>query len=226
MAAKLENYHFYQHDWDSYQQLHDYFEFEIPNEFNIAEYVCDRWVDGNSRVAVFTEYPDGTDDTHTFWQLQRKANQFANYLDSNGIGEGDRVAVGGAQKPETLITHLGTWKVGAESVPLSSLFGPDGLHYRLCDSETSAFVIDETTIGALRNIVDPLPDLEHVLVVGDTELQGGEVEFGSTIAEYGTNHETASKSPEEPATVLYTSGTTGAPKGTVIPHQIDRKSVV
>jgi len=57
---RLDAYHFYEAEWDSYEELRDAFAWEVPERFNIASYVCDRWADDRGRVAVFAEDAAGS----------------------------------------------------------------------------------------------------------------------------------------------------------------------
>jgi acetyl-CoA synthetase len=219
MAEELERYHFTDREWDDLEELSAWFEWEIPAEFNIATYACDRWADRNRRVAVFEERPDGATDTYTFWQLQREANRLANLLEDRGVGIGETVAVTGAQRVETLVTHLAAWKVGAISLPLSSLFGPDGLRYRLDDGGARAIVVGPVALDAVREVAEGVNPLDHVLVLDEDSSRPDEMGYTKAISEYPPRFETVSQAPDDPASILYTSGTTGDPKGAILPHQ-------
>ncbi len=212
----IDTYHFYEREWEGYQQLRDAFEHDVPDRFNLATYLCDRWADADpERVAVHGLDTDGTETRHTYGDLRRDANRLAGYLADAGVGAGDRIAVSGAQKVECLLTHLAAWKLGAISVPLSLLFGPDGLEYRLADSGASAFVVDEPALPALREVEPGLDALETKLVVGEASPHGDEVAFHEAIADYSAKAETTTTDANDPAVIIYTSGTTGQPKGAV-----------
>lgn len=213
---KLEAYRFHEQDWDSYAELREAFEWEIPEQFNIATYICDRW-SGSDRTSLIAETADET-SSYTFADLQARANRFANFLRSRGVECGDRVAVNGTQRVEVLTTHLACWKLGAVSVPLSVLFGTDGLRYRLQDSGTKACVITKGGLEAFRAIKDDLPALETRVVI-DVEPAGDETTFATAIDGQSDEFETSQTDAEDPATIIYTSGTTGDPKGVVLPHQ-------
>ena len=139
---RLDEYHFYEQEWDSYAQLRDSFEWAVPDRFNTAEYVCDRWTSDESRIAVYDEDADGTARTYTFGDLRDRTNQLANHIQAQGVGRGDRVGVNAPQKAETVIAHIAIWKLGAVSVPLSTLFGTEAVRYRLDDADAKACIVE------------------------------------------------------------------------------------
>ena len=212
----LPAYDFHETDYDDYEALRDEFAWQIPETFNTASYVCDRWAsDTPDAVAVHERRDDVT--TYTYADLQREANQLANYLQEEGIGVGDRVAINAPQKIAPLVSMIATWKLGAVIVPLSVLFGHDGLSYRLTDADVSAFVVDEEAIDTYREIADDV-DVPTVITI-DTPPADGEVSYPEAIADRSDTFETVETAAEDEATIIYTSGTTGDPKGVVHAHR-------
>lgn len=217
---RLDAYHFYEQEWDDYEQLHDSFEWDVPSEFNMAEYVCDRWADERGRVALFATDGDGRERMYTFWQLRNLTNRLANYLADQGVSRGDRVGVNAPQKPETLIAHIAAWKLGAVSVPLSTLFGIDGLSYRLDDSKSVACIVDESNIGTLREIRDDLHALNTVLTVDVDDPADGENDIWDAMVAHSRDRDVVDTDAEDDAIIIYTSGTTGNPKGVRHAHRM------
>ncbi|HKJ58968.1 MAG TPA: acyl-CoA synthetase, partial [Halobacteriales archaeon] len=216
---RLDAYHFYEREWADYRELAEEFEWEIPETFNIASYVCDRWADDGDRVAIFAESGDGDRRTYTFREVRDVTNRLANFLREEGIERGDRVAVNTPQSPETVFAHVAIWKLGAVSVPMSTLFGPDALEYRLADCDVRAVVVDESNVEALRAIEGSVDSLETVLTVGVADREADERDLYSAIDGHSTQFDPVETRAEENAIILYTSGTTGDPKGVVHAHR-------
>lgn len=219
-VPRLDAYHLYEREWDSYEQLRDAFEWELPERFNVAEYVCDRWADDRGRVALFAEDASGARETHTFWDLRNEANRLANFFESRDVGRGDRVGVNLPQVPETLVSLLAAWKLGAVPVPLSTLFGPEAMGFRLGDAEAAACVVHASNVGSLRAVRDDLDAMETVVTVGDVEPEAGETALEEATAGQSRQFETATTTPDDDGLLIYTSGTTGPPKGVRHGHRV------
>ena len=195
----------------SYEALREAFEWEVPETFNMATYLCDRWAGSES----------GTDDGGGDG---RAANGLADFLAARGVSRGDRVGVNVPRKPETVIAHLAAWKLGAVSVPLSTLFGPDALAYRLDDSGALACVVDASNVDTLRKVRGDLDALGTVVTV-DAAPNEGEINFeDATDTGRGQSRaravETVATDAAEDAIIIYTSGTTSDPKGVCHAHRV------
>jgi len=216
-APTLDSYRIHERPPESYEELREGFTWEVPERFNLSGYLCDRWT-GTDRVALIERLADG-ERTHTYGELRTHADRLANYLRDRGVERGDRVAVNGAQRVESLVTHLAAWKLGAVSVPLSVLFGPEALGFRLRDSEAVAYTVAPQAVDAFREVKDDCDALGTALVVGTDDPEGDEVPFWDALDGRDGRFETVGTAAEEPAMILYTSGTTGSPKGVVRPHR-------
>ncbi|WP_254838542.1 acyl-CoA synthetase [Natronomonas marina] len=218
---ELPNYDLHEQEWDSYEQLYGEFEWVIPDQFNMAEWACDRWADSDGeRDAAYFEDAAGNQTTYTFSRLQTEANQLANLLSDRGVGRGDRVGVDGSPTPEVLVTHVAIQKLGAVVVPLSARFGPDGLQYRLEDSGAKAYVTGPGNIETLRTVRDDVDDLQDVFVTSGIEPAGDEISLTEAMEGASTDFETVETEATDNALIIYTSGTTGDPKGVVHTHEL------
>src|SRR5215212_8259862 len=199
----------------SYDEVYGGFRWELPQRFNIGVAACDRHADGTGRLALVYEASDGRVERFSFDDLKRLSNRCANALAGLGIERGDRVAVLLPQRPETAIAHLAIYKLGAVAVPLFVQFGPDALEHRLADSGARALITDAEN---LAKIPPGLPDLATVLVVdGDS---GGHQPFWPTLERARDDFAPADTAREEPALIIYTSGTNGKPKGALHAHRV------
>jgi acetyl-CoA synthetase len=211
-------YYYYGRQWDSWDQLRANFKWEIPEKMNAAFYVCDVHAEDKGKVAIFHEDYKGNKGKITFRELKQVTNQLADYLKSRGLSQGDRVAICLSQRPETIISHLAIWKFGGVSMPLTVLFGSDGLKFRLQHSDAKIAIVEDMVLDTLRSIKDELKDLEEIIVVGDAELKEDEVGFWGSISKMSPYFEPVMLSSDDNMYLTYTGGTTGDPKGVVHRH--------
>ena len=203
---------------DRYAELFAAWRWNVPAEFNIADACCTRWAGDRTRFALYWEDESGERAAFTFWDLERAANRLANALASLGVSRGDKVALILPQRPETVVAHLATYKLGAVAVPLSFLFGPDALEYRLANSRAKIAFVDPQSLPNLIPIAARLPDLAHAIGVAGAR-ESFVVPYESLLERASTRFDAVRTRADEPALLIYTSGTTGPPKGALMPHR-------
>jgi acetyl-CoA synthetase len=204
---------------DRYREIYDGFKWEVPKRFNIAEACCRRHAHDASRVALFWEDESGAVSTHTFRDLQEQANRLANALAGLGLKRGDRVGIILPQRPETAIAHLACYQMGAVAMPLSILFGPEALEYRLQDSAAAVALVDAASLPNLAPVRDRLPSLKHVIGVAGAR-ESWVHSWESLLAKASSAFAAAETDADEAALLIYTSGTTGPPKGALMPQRV------
>lgn len=202
----------------TYEEVYGNFKWDIPEHYNIANDVCDRWADDDGRVALVYEDSNKDVRTYTFADIRKYANQLVNTFASLGLGRGDRVTLLLAQDPECAIAHVACWKGGMVSGPCSVLFGGDAIAYRVNDSGARVLITDSTNYPKVAEVRDQCPTLEHVLVI-DGEPEGAS-NFWRAIESADETYTNVTTRAEDIAWISYTSGTTGMPKGSVQPHRM------
>jgi len=201
----------------SYEELCREFRWDIPARFNIAEAICDRHV-GQSRPAIIYDTESGAME-FTFEYLQDRSQRLANALTAHGVRQGDRIGILLPQCPEAIITHLAAFRLGCVALPLFTLFGPDALEYRLADSGAAAVVANAAGIEKLLALSDKLPRMP-VLISTEDRGAGSVLGFDTIIDKAASQHTRIDSASEDPAIMVYTSGTTGNPKGTLYAQRV------
>ena len=202
----------------SYEALHAGFAWEVPEDYNIAWACCGRHALRRERFALYFEDENGDTAAYSFWDIQVRANRLSNALRALGVARRDRVALLLPQRPETAIAYMAIFQMGAIAVPLSYLFGPDALAYRLRDAGATAALADTGTLSKLLAVRHELPALRAVIGVAGAR-EAGVLDWDTLTARAHTHFQPVDTRADDPALIIYTSGTTGAAKGALIPHR-------
>ncbi|HZP19643.1 MAG TPA: AMP-binding protein [Bauldia sp.] len=203
----------------AYEALVAGFRWSIPPAFNIAAACLDRWAgEDPSRPALIRYAADGTLTPIGFAELRRITDALAHALKLRGIGARDRVAILLPQSAEALAAHFAAYKLAAIAVPLAALFGEDALRFRLAAAGARAVITDGAGAARIAGIRRDIPDLETVLSV-DGAAEGAE-DFTAALASHRDPFRAAATGPDDPALMIFTSGTTGPPKGALHGHRV------
>ena len=211
----------------SYDELTRQFRWQVPAQFNIGVEVCDRWAERDPRkLAILAVQADGRAQQVSYGWLRDTSNRLANALAAHGIGRGDRVAIMLPQAPEVAAIHVAVYKLGGIALPLATLFGPDAIAYRLQNSGAKALLTNAQglaklglgKIAATGPVGAELSGLELILSIdgpGD-----GALGFAETLARASGDFTPRPTAADDPALMVYTSGTTGQPKGALHAHRV------
>lgn len=199
-----------QFDWKKEEKKLVWFD---DGTLNIAHNAIDQHLtNGNAqKTALIYENEKGESTTFTFEDLSKKSNKVANLLKKNVVNKGDRAFLFLPRTPDLFISFIGIVKTGAIAGTMFSAFGPDALKDRLANSKAKVLFTTKELLPRIEQVKSELPNLEHVFVVDDVDYQKELETYEDTFEVFHTN-------PEDYAFMLYTSGTTGKPKGIVHAH--------
>jgi acetyl-CoA synthetase len=197
---------------DRYREIYESFRWEVPPRFNIAQACCRRHAADPRRVALYWEDEGGATSVWTYRRLEEQANRLSNALSALGVARGNRVAIILPQRPETAIAHIACYQMGAVAMPLSVLFGPDALEYRLQHSESVAALVDPASLPNIAPVRARLPALAHVVGVAGAR-ESGVTPWETLLERASSGFDPVDTAADDPAILVYTSGTTGPPKG-------------
>src|ERR1700757_457821 len=195
----------------------------IANGLNSAHEACDRWARDRARLALIGGHPDGSSRRWTFAELSDASARLATAWRAAGLQRGDRIASLLGQQAEAYITALAAWRSGILYQPLFTGFGPDAIAQRIQASQASAVVVDGRNRSRIPRALEQRGPPPRIYTVARERGRGLVRGDRSVWAEIDTHHADASPvvtAPLDTATLLYTSGTTGVPKGCLMPHSV------
>ena len=199
----------------TYESLRDGFRWPIPERLNIGT-ACSTEQDPEALALI--EVLGESVNRYTFGDLTERSDRLAAGLRGLGIKRGDRVAVMLPQGLACGIAHLATYKLGGIAIPMTQLFGPQALGYRLGDSGAAAVITDPSSLAMVTEVTKELDGVRIIVAGGDPEGEHPTLE--GLVADSPAGFEAEPTGPDDPAVIIYTSGTTGAPKGALHAHRV------
>jgi acetyl-CoA synthetase len=234
-AIKDLNIEFYQ----TYKKVYDdskgiqWTKWFIDGKLNIVHNTVDRHTKSikKKNIAIIWENEKGDTRKVTYDQLNKKINKFANGLKKLGIKKGDRVGIYMPMIPEIVVGFLAVLKIGAISIPIFSGFGGHALGSRLDIAKAKILLTADGSIrrGKEYNIkneadvaAENVPSLEHVIIYKnlDNKISWREKDiwWHELVEKQSDKCKTEIMDSEDYAMIIFSSGTTGEPKGTVHTH--------
>jgi acetyl-CoA synthetase len=185
----------------------------IPADYGVVQDCLLRHQDHADDICLVFDDDAGQVQRWSWGRMLEAVNRFANALAALGVGRGDVVAIYLPQRPENAIAHFAAYRLGAMSLPISKLFAPEAVRYRLSHVRAKVFVAEAAVAERFADVLRDLPDLAAFVVVDggrqpnafDTLLARG----APTFTPRGPT------SSEDPFLLMFTSGTTGDPKAVV-----------
>ncbi len=204
---------------DPYDAIYRSFRWQVPRHFNLFEACCARWARQTPQAtALICEHERGDVAQFIYADLHASSLWLAAALAALGVARGDRVAIVMPQRFETAVAHMAVSALGAVAMPLSMLFGPDALAYRLNDSQAVLAIVDGSAIEPLLAVRAECAALRTVVSVAEAAGRG-DIDWQACLLGRHAAITPVQTLADDPAVLIYTSGTTGAPKGALIPQR-------
>lgn len=199
-----------------YEQACREFRWEVPEHYNFAVDVVDHWGEDAQKLAMLWVNERGDEKRLTFRDFTVRSNQAGNALRTMGIRKGDRILIMSPRLPEWWEAVLGIMKIGAISMPGTTLLTPKDVAYRIQAAEAVAVITDEEGALKVEQVANECPTLRLKIVLG-AEREGW-VNYARAVAVAMSTLKPEPTRSDEPMMIYFTSGTVGYPKMVLHTH--------
>jgi acetyl-CoA synthetase len=204
-----------------YETLYKEFKWEVPEYYNFAFEVVDKWAEDRTKLALVSIHADGEKASyHTFYDLKTLSDRFANVLLDLGVKKGDRVLVMLESIPQWYVVMIAMFKLGVVPMPGTVLLTSKDVEYRINRAEANMVITDVNHVGRVERIAGKCPALKHKIVVDAPVLEWlyyeDLMDKASPILDIEKIENTRS---DDPMLLYFTSGTTGNPKMVLHTHK-------
>jgi len=189
---------------------------DFASNVNVCVECCDRWAD-TGKVAVRWRDAEGRKAEMTFAQLREASARFANFLNSKGVGPGDRVACMLPRVQDVFVVALGVWRAGAVYQPMFTAFGPKAIEHRLATSGARLVVTDPDNRPKLDEVPNPPAIAVTTPASGATPMRSGDFDLAAELAAQSPDFAPVPRNQDDLFLLMSTSGATGLPKGVPVP---------
>lgn len=208
-------------EWEQAKNEIEYKNGKLNAAYNAIDRNALNW--RKNKIALYWEGGDELKLRLTFLDLVKLSSQFSNLLHKIEVSQGDRVFFFLPRVPELYYGFLGTVKRGAIAGTMFSAFGPQAINDRLGNSDAKALVTNTDLLPRVLKVLNQLPALETILLTdGTSERKSTHAKIlplDKHLKKQSSSYKTRMLKPNDPAFMLYTSGTTGKPKGVIHAHR-------
>ncbi len=205
-----------QHNMTDYEKEYSEFEWKVPEYFNFAGEVIDKWASDPNKLAMLWVDDLGNEIKKTFLDISTASKKLANVLSAQGVKQGDVVIIVLPRNIEWWEAFTASIRMGAVLSPGTTQLTSKDLEFRVNKSQATCIITNPEIAARFDEVEDQCPTIKSKIVI--TEPKDGWLFYDSAVAEASKEFETATTKSDDNCLVYFTSGTTGYPKMALHTH--------